>query len=193
VGTWIQTSDLTVPNRVLRWTKRGRRGLPECPHDCPCGPPKQRLQSQCQPNRLIGEVTGNEGFARKTEGGREAVFRLDKPAYAARWKPSIWRIQLVSGFHLGKIWATNLRSQFRRRLPTIASQKFQATRRWALTARFELRLASQPGARFRPGMLARRSLSLSKPPEIARLAISHSHSIHCGSVFWYASAASRLH
>ena len=26
------------------------------------------------------------------------------------WKSSIWRIQLVSGFHLGKIWATNLRS-----------------------------------------------------------------------------------
>jgi hypothetical protein len=30
--------------------------------------------------------------------------------YAALWKSSIWRIQLVSGFHLGKIWATILRS-----------------------------------------------------------------------------------
>ena len=27
-------------------------------------------------------------------------------AYAALWKSSIWRIQLVSGFHLGQIWAT---------------------------------------------------------------------------------------
>jgi hypothetical protein len=26
--------------------------------------------------------------------------------YAALWKSSIWRIQLVSGFYLGKIWAT---------------------------------------------------------------------------------------
>jgi pyruvate/2-oxoglutarate dehydrogenase complex dihydrolipoamide dehydrogenase (E3) component len=26
--------------------------------------------------------------------------------YPAFWKSSIWRIQLVSGFHLGKIWAT---------------------------------------------------------------------------------------
>ena len=34
-----------------------------------------------------------------------------KPPYAALWKPSIWRIQLVSGFHLGKIWATILRSR----------------------------------------------------------------------------------
>jgi hypothetical protein len=25
----------------------------------------------------------------------------------ALWKSSIWRIQLVSEFHLGKIWATN--------------------------------------------------------------------------------------
>ncbi len=31
-----------------------------------------------------------------------------KPPYAAFWKSSTWRIQLVSGFHLGKIWATNL-------------------------------------------------------------------------------------
>jgi len=31
---------------------------------------------------------------------------LSKPPYAALWKSSIRRIQLVSGFHLGKIWAT---------------------------------------------------------------------------------------
>jgi hypothetical protein len=35
---------------------------------------------------------------------------LSKPLYAALWKSSIWRIQLVSGFHLGQIWATILRS-----------------------------------------------------------------------------------
>jgi hypothetical protein len=35
---------------------------------------------------------------------------LSKPLYAALWKSSIWRIQLVSGFHLGKIWATNSKS-----------------------------------------------------------------------------------
>jgi hypothetical protein len=37
-------------------------------------------------------------------------FPFRKPPYAAFWKSSIWRIQLVSGFHLGQIWATNLRS-----------------------------------------------------------------------------------
>jgi hypothetical protein len=31
-----------------------------------------------------------------------------KPPYAALWKSSIWRIQLVSGFYLGKSGATNL-------------------------------------------------------------------------------------
>ena len=33
-------------------------------------------------------------------------FPFSKPPYAALWKSSIWRIQLVSGFHLGQIWAT---------------------------------------------------------------------------------------
>jgi Domain of Unknown Function (DUF1206) len=56
----------------------------ECPHDCPCGPPKPRLQSQCQPRRLIGEVTGSEGFAKNLEVGREADFRLaNRPGQAA--------------------------------------------------------------------------------------------------------------
>ena len=32
---------------------------------------------------------------------------FSKPPYAALWKSSIWRIQLVSGFHLG----TNLGHQ----------------------------------------------------------------------------------
>ena len=34
---------------------------------------------------------------------------FSKPPYAALWKASIWRIQLVSGFHLGKIWALSFR------------------------------------------------------------------------------------
>ena len=34
-----------------------------------------------------------------------------KPPYAALWKSSIWRIQLVSGFHLGKIWSTILHNR----------------------------------------------------------------------------------
>jgi hypothetical protein len=33
-----------------------------------------------------------------------------KPPYAALWKSSIFRVQLVSGFHLGKIWATIYKS-----------------------------------------------------------------------------------
>ena len=39
------------------------------------------------------------------EGPRGGIpFR--KLLYATLWKSSIWCIQLVSGFHLGKIWAT---------------------------------------------------------------------------------------
>jgi hypothetical protein len=40
----------------------------------------------------------------------EARFRSAKPPYAALWKSSIWRIQLVSRFHPGQIWATNYKS-----------------------------------------------------------------------------------
>ena len=47
-----------------------------CPHDCPCDAPKQRLQSQRQPSRLIREVKGSEGFTRKIKDVREADFRL---------------------------------------------------------------------------------------------------------------------
>ena len=44
--------------------------------NCPCGPPKQGLRSQREPNHLIGEVTGSEGFTKKIKGSREAEFRL---------------------------------------------------------------------------------------------------------------------
>jgi hypothetical protein len=81
-------------------------GRASCPYDCPCDAPKQRLQSQRQPSRSIWEVVEAVGFVRKIEDAREADFRLAKPLYAALWKSSIWRIQVVSGFHLGKIWAT---------------------------------------------------------------------------------------
>ena len=40
----------------------------------------------------------------------ERRIRIAPEPYAALWKSSIWRIQLVSGFHLGKIWATNSKS-----------------------------------------------------------------------------------
>ena len=56
-------------------------------------------------DRSIREVVETVGFVRTIEDSREADFRLATP-YAALWKSSIWRIQLVSGFHLGKIWAT---------------------------------------------------------------------------------------
>jgi hypothetical protein len=48
-------------------------------------------------------------FAKGSETG-DWLARLDSN-YAALWKSSIWRIQLVSGFHLGQIWATSLHSQ----------------------------------------------------------------------------------
>ena len=55
----------------------------------------------------------------------QADFRLDNPPYAALWKSSIWRIQLVSGFHLGKIWATTIRPEWRRlfRMPMGAPRR----------------------------------------------------------------------
>jgi hypothetical protein len=40
----------------------------------------------------------------------ERRMSLCEPPHAAVWKSSIWRIQLVSGFHLGQIWATIYKS-----------------------------------------------------------------------------------
>src|SRR5687768_7175255 len=67
-------------------------------------------QSQQQPNRLIEAVEETEGFARKIEDAERRI-PFSKTPYAAIWKSSICRIQLVSGFHLGQIWATILRSR----------------------------------------------------------------------------------
>lgn len=53
-------------------------------------------------------------------------FPSGKPPYAPLWKSSTWRIQLVSGFHLGKIWATN----------PIHSYRLQATVRAAKQPRY---------------------------------------------------------
>jgi hypothetical protein len=47
-----------------------------CPQDCPCDAPKQRVESQRQPTRLICELEMSEGFTRKIEDVREADFRL---------------------------------------------------------------------------------------------------------------------
>jgi hypothetical protein len=66
---------------------------------------ERNVQSQQQPSRSNAEVVETVRFARKSEDPK-GEFPFSKPPYAALWKSSIWRIQLVSGFHLGKIWAT---------------------------------------------------------------------------------------
>ena len=64
------------------------------------------------PTPRSAKLENREGLTRKIKDVREADFRLAKPPYAALWKSSIWRIQLVSGFHLGEIWATNTPKSF---------------------------------------------------------------------------------
>jgi hypothetical protein len=58
------------------WLEANGQGDENCPQDCPCDAPKQRLQSQRQPSRLFGELKGTEGFARKNDDGRNADRRL---------------------------------------------------------------------------------------------------------------------
>ena len=53
-----------------------RRPPRHCPHDCPCGAPRHRSQSQRQPTRPICEVEEREEFTRRIEDAREADFRL---------------------------------------------------------------------------------------------------------------------
>ena len=55
--------------------KRDPLGV-DCPHDCPCDAPKQRVQSQRQPTRSIREAENSEGFTRKIEVAQETGFRL---------------------------------------------------------------------------------------------------------------------
>jgi hypothetical protein len=57
--------------------------LSNCPHDCPCDGPKQRVRRQRQPIRSIEEAENSEGFTRKIEVGREAI-RLDTMEVATR-------------------------------------------------------------------------------------------------------------
>ena len=57
-----------------------------------------------QPIRQTEELNESKGLTRKIDV--EEGFPFSKPPYAALWKSSIWRIQLVSGFHLGQIWST---------------------------------------------------------------------------------------
>ena len=64
-------------------------------------------------------------------------FPFSKPPYAALWKSSICRIQLVSGFHLGKIWATNS-------LATLGRWRTLTVFRHAAD-RFALRQRARPG------------------------------------------------
>jgi hypothetical protein len=50
------------------------RGRLECPRDCPCEVPNQRLQSQRQPNRLIGELIQRGRIREENHRVREAEF-----------------------------------------------------------------------------------------------------------------------
>ena len=43
---------------------------------------------------------------RQTRSATYSEGKRHRQIYAALWNSSIWRIQLVSGFHLGQIWAT---------------------------------------------------------------------------------------
>ena len=43
-------------NEIGKIAADPHEALRNCPHNCPCELPKQRLQSQRQPNRPIGEV-----------------------------------------------------------------------------------------------------------------------------------------
>ena len=47
-----------------------------CPHDCPCDAPRQRLWSQQQPTRLIGQVLETAEFTGNFVTFREACCEL---------------------------------------------------------------------------------------------------------------------
>ena len=67
---------MVAPGTVVRRNAAILIALSNCPQNCPCDAPKQRVQSQRQPTRSIGEVENSEGFTRKIENVREASFRL---------------------------------------------------------------------------------------------------------------------
>ena len=60
------------------------------------------------PSRFESEVLLGDSMksSHAVDGQTSQPQSVSKPPYAALWKSSICRIQLVSGFHLGKIWAT---------------------------------------------------------------------------------------
>jgi hypothetical protein len=66
---------------------------------------KQDIENQRQPTRSVNWKRVNDLGEKIEEDVREAD-SVYKPPHAAVWKSSICRIQLVSGFHLGKIWST---------------------------------------------------------------------------------------
>ena len=76
VGSEVLEQVIHVPFVVTLAGSQIRRDATHCPHDCPCAAPKQRLGSQQQPSRPIGEAKQTEGFAKKIEDVREADFRL---------------------------------------------------------------------------------------------------------------------
>ncbi len=80
--------------------------------------PERRQNSAPEPTPANSLEPGNRKEGRiyeENRGWSRGQFPSSKPPYAALWKSSIRRIQLVSGFHLGKIWATNLRSRMANR------------------------------------------------------------------------------
>jgi hypothetical protein len=58
----------------------------------------------CRTDQFASEFGGEAGFEPWAEVGH--YNGLASHPYAAFWKLWISRIQLVSGFHLGQIWAT---------------------------------------------------------------------------------------
>jgi hypothetical protein len=71
--------------------------------------PETRQNSMSRASASQLARSGKQKTVRNLRGNRRwsrGGFPFSKPPYAALWKSSIWRIQLVSGFHLGKIWAT---------------------------------------------------------------------------------------
>jgi hypothetical protein len=110
IGRLPSQSDLRMSTWMVDWDSQSGTAATlvawwNYPHDCPYDAPKQRIQNQhSQPTRsgkykIAKDLRGSRGWAR-------GALPFSKPLYAALWKFSIWRIQLVSGFHLGQIWAT---------------------------------------------------------------------------------------
>ena len=90
--------------RACRNRKETRR------RQCGQGSAATRGRLNYCPRSALIESFPCDGVRRPEEDFRSASFRphAGLSTFATLWKSSIWRIQLVSGFHLGQIWASNL-------------------------------------------------------------------------------------